>query len=234
MSGIDKENVQTYPPRKTRDDRESESQFQRDFWRSVHHGAVINDAVRPIVHTLTREQRDNLELWTEIKRTSAVTFADANANSPDLCDLPFNNIVKTFHKEFDHAVIWERFRDYHTDYETKNTASDPNEKTDTSHIDRELYQKYFAGLDPLTICCVVSSDAEGCVRRKLTHRVDAILAFCLIAEQFYSTEQAEIIKELNEGQFSPIAGWIEKIQFYVDETHYMANNPGADMRFDDD
>lgn len=213
----------TYPPVTTEEQRIENENFQKTFWRNTHHNIVIDDAVRPIVYKLTRDERDSVETWTGIRNSLASIFATQNCTSVDLNDLPYNDIIKKYHKKFDEAFTCVRFRDYHEDHKTKSVASEPNEKIDTTHIDINLYMKYFKGLKPLMVCYISGPAAEGCVRAKLTHRVNAILAICKIAME--QEEDPETKK--------CIGYWVNSIEFYANEAHYMSDDPNAEMRFDD-
>lgn len=217
--------IQTYPPKQviTDEARKEQSESEKKLWREVHHGVVIDNAARNVVNRLLREQRDDVDTWIELRNALARLFAKNQGSSKDLHDMHRDKIVSTYREKFDEAITWARFKDYHADHKTKTTASEPNEKTNVSHINQELYLKYFKGLNPLTVCYVVSSDAEGCVRAKRTHRVDAILALCKIAASQAMTEE----------QSYNVSNWIDNIGYYAEETHYMADNPGSHMRFDD-
>lgn len=210
------------------------------IWIEVHINYIVNNDTIKCTSELSIEQRSNPILFAKIRNDKAHLFATAHFEeiNSQLPHIGLGDIIEIYEKSFDDVLIHLRFRDYLKDHEVKQTPSEPNEPTNFSHINQLLFDKYFFGVDPLQILGCLTSHAEGCVRDKRTHTVDAIYAFAQIANHLVQAKLKKLQSmhsplncSSDDGTFAECN--LSNIGYFREETHYMANNPGAHMRFDD-
>lgn len=202
-------------------------EFNTNFRRDVRIKGTVDDAVSNVVYSMTKANRENTNAWDGIITTALYQFMEIIEDNPDFKDMGSYDILEKYDAAFRRTMVICRFTDYCDDFKVKNIASEPSEPTNIK-VDIPIYKKYFDKIDPYSVSYILSSCAEGCVRNKLTHRADAIVAFCKIAAFCKMDELHDLVDPVYA--FDDL---ISNAKFYADETHYMADNPAARMRFDD-
>lgn len=204
------------------DDSDVENEFEIQLWREVRQDNIIGDAAKVTVYNLTRLQRDDPEIWMK-KRDDEAKLLATKEIADRLQDMTFDVIINKFRKFFDERLIYVRLEDYLKDKKITSVPSVPNEPTQGGITEKD-FEFYFGNLMPSH---QLVHFAEGCVRIKLTHQADVILSIGRM------TLQKHLAAGADSSVLTNVIEHVKNLEFYVKEAHYMADNPNAEMRFDD-